>query len=73
MKDIFKPKSNDKIRPLDITVNKHRKSLTALNQKKKGNQLPTAIQSKTFILRFKKYIKIWFGSKCKCNACLTIT
>ena len=35
MKDIFKPKSNDKIRPLDITVNKHRKSLTALNQKKK--------------------------------------
>ena len=36
MKDIFKPKSNDKIRPLDITVNKHRKSLTALNQKKKG-------------------------------------
>ena len=35
MKDIFKPKSNDKIRPLDITVNKHRKSLTALNKKKK--------------------------------------
>ena len=39
MKDIFKPKSNDKIRPLDITVNKHRKSLTALNQKKKKESI----------------------------------
>ena len=48
MKDIFKPKSNDKIRPLDITVNTRRttkfdnKSLIAFN-KKKWNQLTTAI------------------------------
>ena len=49
MKDIFKPKSNDKIRPLDITVNKHRKSLTALNKKKKGINYQQQYKAKLYL------------------------
>ena len=73
MKDIFNLKINAKIRPFDIIANSRKtnkfgnKSLTALGRKI-SNQLLTEIKSK-ISLRFKEYIKTWFGPEYKCNAC----
>ena len=74
MKNIFTPKTNAKIRSLDVIVRLHitstnsDESLTALGPKIL-NKLPTNITSLTSITKFKEYIRTWLGPSCKCNVC----
>ena len=74
MKDILTPKTTVKIRPNDTIVRQHNtatygdKSLTALGPKI-WNKLPTDIKSLASIIKFKEYIRTWFGPGYKCNVC----
>ena len=74
MKNIFTPKINAKIRPHDVIVRHHDtatygdKSLTTLGPEI-WDKLPRNIKSLTSIIKFKEYIRTWFGPSCKCNVC----
>ena len=77
MKEIFTPKRDPKIRPYDILVEHHNsaeygdKSFIALGPKI-WNQFPFNVKSLTSIIKFKEYIRTWFGPSCKLNICSMI-
>ena len=72
MKNIFTWKENARVRPNNIVVKSHNsatygdKSLMTLRPKI-WNALPQKIKSETWYKKFKKYIDLWFGPKCRCN------
>ena len=72
MKDIFTPRNDPKVRPMDIFVKHHMstkydgRSLIALGPEI-WNQIPSNVKSLTSITKFKEYIRIWFGPSWKCN------
>ena len=74
MKEIFFKTTNLTHRPVDIKVNqnsstKHgQKSLKSLGPHI-WNSLPIEIKEETNYEKFKNYINIWFGVKCKCSMC----
>ena len=74
MKNIFTSKENAKVRPNNIVVKSHNsatygdKSLMTLGPKI-WNALPEKIKSETSYKKFKEYIDLWFGAKCRCNIC----
>ena len=75
MKDIFTSKENGKVRrPNNIVVKSHNsasywdKSLMTLGPKIwNAFPLPENINSETSYKKFKEYINIWFGPKCRRN------
>ena len=77
MKEIFKSKTNPRVRPNDIIVKPRNtatfgdKSLMALGPKI-WNSLPENIKSENSYGRFKEYINTWFGPKCYCSYCKTL-
>ena len=77
MKNIFTSKENAKVRPNNIVVKSHNsatygdKSLMTLGPKI-WNALPENIKSETSYKKFKEYIDLWFGPKCRCNICKSL-
>ena len=74
MQDIFSPKENARIPTNNIVVKSYNsttcgdKSLMRLGTKI-WNALPEKIKSGTSYKKFKEYIDLWFGPKCRCNIC----
>ena len=74
MKEIFISKSQARVRPYDIMVNRHYsvkfgdKSMFTKGPKI-WNTLPEKIKSETSYKKFKDYIDSWFGPECKCTSC----
>ena len=72
MKDIFTPRSDPKVRPIEIFVKHHMstkydcRSLIALGLEI-WNQIPSNVKSLRSITKFKEYIRILFGPSWKCN------
>ena len=77
MKNIFTSKENANVRPNNIVVKNHNsatygdKSLMVLGPKI-WNALPENIKSETSHKKFKEYIDLWFGPKCRCNICKSL-
>ena len=72
MKNIITPKEKAKVRKNDIIVKRINtsrfgtQSLRSLGPKI-WNNLPSNIKSETSFLKFREYIKTWFGLKCQCK------
>ena len=77
MKNIFTSKENARVCPNIIVVKSHNsttygdKSLMTLGPKI-WNTLPEKIKSETSYKKFKGYIDLWFGPKCRCNICKSL-
>ena len=74
MKNIISSKENARVRCNNIVVKSHNsdtygdKSLMTLGSKI-WNVLPEKIKSEISYKKFKEYIDLWFGPKCKCDIC----
>ena len=72
----FISKENVKVRPNNIVVKSHNsatyadKSLMTLGPI--WNALPEKIKSETLYKKFKGYIDLWFGPKCRCKICKSL-
>ena len=72
MKDLFTLKENAKVRPNNTVVKSHNsatyvdKSWMTLGPKI-WNAPTENIKSETSYKKFKEYIDLWFGPKCRCN------
>ena len=77
MKNMFTSKENARVHPNNIVVESHNsatygdKSLMTLDPKI-WNILPEKIKSETSYEKFKEYIDLWLGSKCRCNICKSL-
>ena len=77
MKNIFTSKENARVHPNNIIVKSHNsatygnKSFMKLGPKI-WNALPEKIKSETSYKKFKVYINLWFGPKCRCNICKSL-
>ena len=77
MKNIFTSKENAKVRSNNLIV-KSRNSATYGDKRlmaigaKIWNALPEKIKSETSYKKFKEYIDLWFGPKCRCNICKSL-
>ena len=79
MKNVFASRENAKVPPNNIIVKSHssatyrNKSLMTLGPKIwNAFPLPENINSETSYKKFKEYIDLWFGPKCRCNICKSI-
>ena len=70
MKNIFTSKENARVRP-NNSATYGDKSLMTLGPKI-WNALPENIKSETSYKKFKEYIDLWFGPKCRCNICKSL-
>ena len=77
MKNISTSKEKARVCPNNIVVKSHNsatygdKSLVTLRPKI-WNALPEKIKSETSYKKLKKYIDLWFGSKCRFNICKSL-
>ena len=77
MKNIFTSKENARVRPNNIVIKSHNsatyggKSLMKLGPKI-WNSLPEKIKSETSDKKFKEYIDLWLGPKCRCDICKSL-
>ena len=77
MTNILTSKENARVRPNNIVVKSHNsdtywdKSLMTLGPKI-WNALPEEIKSETSYKKFKEYIDLWLGPKCRCNICKSL-
>ena len=77
MENIFTLKENARVCPNNIVVESHNsttygdKSLMTLGPKI-WNALPEKIKSETSYKKFKEYIDLLFGPKCRCNICKSL-
>ena len=74
MKNILVSKETARVRSHNISVKSHNsvtygdKSLMTVGPKI-WNALPEKNKSETSYKKFKEYIDLWFGPKCRCNIC----
>ena len=77
MKNIFPSKENARARPNNIVVKSHNsvtygdKSLMKVGPKIR-NAFPEKIKSETSYKKFKEYIDLWLGPKCRCSICKSL-
>ena len=76
MKNIFTSKENARVCPKNIVVKSHNSATYGdTNLMKLGpkiwNALPEKINSETH-KKFKEYIYLWLGPKCRCNICKSL-
>ena len=77
MKNIFTPRKSTKVRQNDIMVKRIKTSIFGTQSlrslgPKIWNDLPSNIKSEILFLKFEKYIKTWFGPKCRCKLCINM-
>ena len=77
MKNIFAAKENARVCPNNIVVKNHDsvtyedKSFMTLGPKIL-NAIPEKTKPETSYKKFKEYIDLWFGPKCRCNICKSL-
>ena len=77
MKNIFTSKETARVRPNNIVVKSHNsatygdKSFMTLGSKS-WDALPEKIKSETSYKKFKEYIDLFFGPKCRFNICKSL-
>ena len=69
MKNIFTSKENARVCPNNIVVKSHNSDTYG---DKIWNALTQKIKSETSYKKFKEYIDLWFGPKCRCNICKSL-